>query len=320
MAIVAHTFGADGVGVLDDPADISEVIAAKEGVVWIDVLAAEEGDFACLADELSLHHLAIDDAKKHGQRTKLEHYPNHSFVVAYSKDEAEVDLFIGSNWLVTVRERAADGGLCDIEAMRRRFEVAHAEERASLGYLLYTVLDELVDGYSEKAEDFERRVQELEAHILTDQRSRDDHLQADLISLRRQLVSFRRVVFPLAEVMKRLVTGELEAVDAGVRVLLQDVEDHVLRVVDELDTERELVSNAVDAHQALQSKRLNEVMKRMTSWGALLLASTLIAGIYGMNFEQMPELDWLFGYPWALGLMVLCTVVGYSYFRRRGWL
>ena len=321
MAIVAHSFGAEGVALLDDPADISEVVARKEAVVWIDVQAPEEDDFACLAEELSLHHLAIDDAKKHGQRTKLEHYPNHSFVVAYSRDRAEVDLFIGSNWLITVREGGLDGGLCDIEAMRRRFEAAHAEEAASLGYLLYTVLDELVDGYSDEAEDFERRVQQLETDILGQQRSgADDHLQADLISLRRQLVSFRRVVFPLAEIMKRLVTGELESVDASARILLQDVEDHVLRVVDELDTERELVSNAVDAHQALQSKRLNEVMKQMTTWGALLLASTLIAGIYGMNFEHMPELEWLFGYPWALGLMLTCTVVGYTWFKRRDWL
>ena len=319
MGIHARVFQSDGSSTLVDPADISRYVDKQGCVVWVDVLEAGDDDFVCLAEELSLHHLALDDARKHGQRTKLEHYPTHSFIVAYSRDLAEVDLFLGSNWLITVRERTPGGGLCDVEAMRERYEEARKEGTAGLGYLLYTVLDELVDGYTDRAEDFEQRVKDFEQRVMSGAPA-PDQAQDHLIKLRRELVDFRRVVFPLAEIVKRLATGELSAVDAETKVLLQDVEDHVLRVIDELDTERELVSNAVEAHQALQAKRLNEVMKRMTSWGALLLGATLIAGIYGMNFDHMPELGWLFGYPWALGLMLLSTIVGYTYFKRRDWL
>jgi magnesium transporter len=319
MAITARAFDDDGGSVLADPADISRYVDRDGCVVWVDVLEPDDDDFTCLAEELTLHHLALDDARKHGQRTKLEHYPNHSFIVAYSKEMAEVDLFLGTNWLITVREHTSSGGVCDIEAMRSRYEAAGKDGPVGLGYLVYTVLDEIVDGYVELAETFEQRVRDFETRVLSGEPAPADSGER-LIRLRRELVDLRRVVFPLAEILHRLVTGELTAIDAATRVLLQDVEDHVLRVVDELDTERELVSNVVEAHQALQAKRLNEVMKRMTSWGALLLGSTLVAGIYGMNFEHMPELDWLFGYPWALGLMLLITVVGYGYFKRRDWL
>ena len=145
-------------------------------------------------------------------------------------------------------------------------------------------------------------------------------MQTGLLSIRRELLHFRKVVLPLRDVLVRLQRGEVEAIDGIAREQLQDVLDHARRAVDQLDQERELVGNAVDALQSLVANRMNKVMKRMTSWGALLLGSTLIAGIYGMNFEDMPELRWRYGYLWALGLMAFCTGVGYRYFKRKDWL
>ena len=319
MGIAARTFEPDGSSHLDDPADISEIIQRRGALVWVDIVDGNDEEFQRIAEEFELHPLAIEDARKHGQRPKLEHYPTHSFLVAYSKEMAEVDLFIGPNWIISVRERNPDGQYCHIESIRSRFERTRTDQ-ASVGYLVYIVLDELVDGYVDKADSIEDRVEVVEEAILCDEIKSRARIQTDLVALRREIVDFRKVVLPLRDVLTRLTRGEVEAIDGDARINLQDVQDHVMRVVDQLDAERELIGNATEAAQAMLGYHMNLVMKRMTSWGAILLASTLIAGIYGMNFEHMPELEWRYGYPFALALMVVITVLGYRYFKRKDWL
>ena len=319
MGIAARTFEPDGSSHLDDPADISEIIGRGEALVWVDIVDGNDEEFQRIAEEFQLHPLAIEDAREHGQRPKLEHYPTHSFIVANSKEMAEIDLFIGPNWLVSVRERNPEGQYCHIEAMRTRFERTRTE-KTTVGYLVYVILDELVDGYFDKIDSIEDRVEAVEELILSDEIRSRQEVQGDLVGLRREIVGFRKVVLPLRDVVNRLTRGEVEAVDADARVNLQDVEDHVLRVVDQLDAERELISNASEAAQAMLSYHQNVVMKRMTSWGAILLVSTLIAGIYGMNFDNMPERRWQYGYLWALGLMAVATGLGYRYFKKKDWL
>jgi magnesium transporter len=142
----------------------------------------------------------------------------------------------------------------------------------------------------------------------------------EVFDMRRTLGQFRRAVAPLREVVAELLRREAECIGEAAIIRMQDVYDHVLRVIDLVETQRELVTGLLEANLAVMSNRLNQVMKRMTSWGAILLGSTLIAGIYGMNFDHMPELHWVVGYPMALGLMVLLTVVLYTYFRRRDWI
>ena len=316
--IAVRTYDGNGATVLADPADISEHVGREE-LVWVDLLDPDDDDFACIAEEFQLHPLAIEDARKHRQRPKLEHYPTHAFVVAYSAELAEVDLFIGPDWVVSVRERNQDGSSLDIEPIRTRFERTRAGER-SPGLLVYTVLDAIVDGYFGCAEAFEDRIEAFEERILDPEAGGDETIQAELLGLRRELVEFRRKIVPLRDVLATVLRGEVAAVTGEARLLFQDVYDHVLRAVDQLDSARELVGNAVDAHLAIMSNRMNRVMKRMTSWGALLLGSTLVAGIYGMNFEHMPELGWRYGYLFAIGIMVVITIVGYSYFKRKDWL
>jgi magnesium transporter len=319
MTIVARTFESDGTTHLHDPADIRTVVERTSDLVWVDVHDATGDDFACLAREFGLHPLAVEDAREHGQRPKLEHYANHSFVVAYSREMAEVDLFIGPAWLITVRERNPDGEVSRIDAIRDRFE-RDAPHQTTVGHFVYVVLDELVDGYLDRADAMEDTVEEIEERIILDLVDDPKGIQTELLALRRQLLRFRKVVLPLRDVLVRLHRGEVESIDAIAREQLQDVVDHSFRVVDQLDQERELIANAVDAHHSLIANRQNQVMKRMTSWGAILIASTLIAGIYGMNFDHMPELGWKYGYAWALGLMVVTTLVGYRYFKRKDWL
>ena len=304
---------------VSDPAAISEAVGRDGRLVAVDLVDPTAEDLACVQEEFKLHPLAIEDARKHGQRPKLEQYPTHAFVVAYSCDLAEVDLFVGRTWLVSVRETNDAGEAWSLESARARFERTKAD-CTSVGFLLYVLLDDLVDGYFDRTERVEDHIEALEDRIFAENGEEERAMQRDLFAVRRELLEFRRRVVPLREVVGALLRREVEWVDQETLVHLQDVYDHVLRAMDLIDSQRELLGNAVDAQLAIMSNRMNGVMKLMTSWGAILLGATLVAGIYGMNFEHMPELEWRLGYPFALSIMLAITVVGYRSFKRRGWL
>ncbi|HEX9969052.1 MAG TPA: magnesium/cobalt transporter CorA [Acidimicrobiales bacterium] len=321
--ITALDYCREGSEVVRDPASISDLVGRRGHVLWVDVSDPSDEDFACIATEFDLHPLAMEDARKHGQRAKLERYPTHAFVVAYSETLSEVDLFVGPDWLVTVRGTNQAGQRWDPDSAHRRFERARQNGNGkgpAVGVLLYTILDELVDGYFRATDASEDELEALEDRIFGEELPDERSIQHDLFEVRRRLLLFRRAVVPLRDVVNSLLRGEVEWLDDNALLLLQDVYDHLLRVIDAVDNQREMMGNAVDAHLAIISNHMNHVMKSMTSWGALLLGSTLIAGIYGMNFNHMPELDWRLGYPMALGMMATLTVVGYLAFRRRDWL
>jgi magnesium transporter len=292
---------------------------AGDSLRWLDVVDPTDDEFARLERDFQLHPLALEDARQHGQRPKLEQYPSHAFLVVKSKELAEVDIFFGPDWIVSVRERSPEGDVCSLDGARARFERTKPD-CATVGFLLYTILDEIVDGYFDATDDAEDRLEALEDGIFAEVPGNERDIQAQLFTIRRELLLFRRSVVPLREVVGALLRREVEWIDPETVVHLQDVYDHVLRAIDLLDSQRELMGNAVDAHLAIISNRMNQVMKRMTSWGAILLGSTLIAGIYGMNFRHMPELHWRYGYAFALSLMVVITAGGYIWFRRKDWL
>jgi magnesium transporter len=287
---------------------------------WIDVIDPTADEIAALTQKFNLDAMAVEDVTEAGQRPKLELYPNHAFLVAYSANLAEVDMFVGDNWIITVRERNREGEVWEPTLAHARCERVGPHER-TVGIVVHAILDEIVDGYFNTLDAVEDRIEELENDVFEPPRGvSETQIQQRLFGIRHDLVAFRRKVIPLREVLAALLRGEVKNVEAPVLLLLQDVYDHLLRAVDTIDSHRELMGNAVDAHLAIISNRMNEVMKLMTSWGAILLGSTLIAGIYGMNFVHMPELQWRYGYPFALGLMATITIAGYWYFRRRDWL
>lgn len=316
--IQAYTYTHGGVAKLDDPRDISEH-RGRDCVIWVDLWHATDEDLDCVKEEFALHPLAMEDASKHGQRPKLEQYPTHAFIVAYSMALAEVDLFVGPDWVVSVRGDGPDGKPWDLAPAMSRFERTR-DGNGSVGFVVYTVLDELVDGYFHATDEAEDRLEDLEDRIFSERLADEQVVQQHLFDIRRKLLLFRRAIVPLREVVAALLRREVAWIDDRSLLLLQDVYDHVLRAIDLVDGQRELMGNAVDAHLAIISNRMNQVMKKMTSWGAILLGSTLVAGIYGMNFGHMPELSWRYGYEYALGLMVVITAIGYWLFRRNDWL
>ncbi len=305
---------------LVDPHDVSEAIKDKDQLVWVDVSAPNDADLALVQEEFSLHALAMEDVRERHQRPKLEHYPDHAFIVAYTAERREVNIFVGPTWLITVREDDTAEESSFMDGARIRFDRTRSEH-ATVGFLLYVILDELVDGYFSRNDEVEDQLEQLEERIFSDEGPIDERkIQQELFDVRRRLVVYRRLAMPTRDVLAALLRREVEWIDENAITHLQDVFDHVLRAIDMVDNHRELMGNAVDAHLAIISNHQNRVMKRMTSWGAILLGSTLVAGIYGMNFDHMPELQWVYGYPLALGMMAVAAISLYLIFRRRGWI
>ena len=322
----AYSFHPTGAKKVDDPDEISELLEDDTTVVWVDAVNPTHDELAKLEIEFELHPLALEDVRNRDQRPKLEVYPSHAFLVVYVHRDGdgemeEVFVFVGPDWIVTVHHHEGPTAHFDIDSIRRRY-TRTVGVICSVGFLVYVILDEVVDSYFSAVDRIEEKLSAVEDRIFDDDDPAADEkeIQQAMLHLRRDLLAFRRRAIPLRDVVLSLLRGEVDWISSDARVYLQDVFDHLLRIADEIDNQRELIGNAVDAHLALVSNQMNEIMKKMTSWGAILLGSTLIAGIYGMNFDEMPELRWQFGYLGAIGAMATLTTILYLMFKRRHWL
>jgi magnesium transporter len=308
---------------------IADAIEPKQTLLWVDCEKPTAAELESLTKQLQVSHIAAEDLHHGGQRTKLEHYRGHFHVAVHDcslvEDRLvtrEVDIVFGDGWVLSVRQPSDDPddpAPFAIEPVIRRFEVERTTEQAKdEGFLIWALLDVVVDRYFDVADRFDDRLDAVEEVVFS--ADKGDDIPKEMFDLRRGMVHFRRAVAPLREVLAALLRREAEFLGDAALVHLQDVYDHVLRVTDWIETQRDLITGLLEADLAVISNRLNQVMKRMTSWGAILLGSTLIAGIYGMNFTHMPELDWVLGYPLALASMLTLTIVLYTWFKRRDWL
>ncbi|HEX5323892.1 MAG TPA: magnesium/cobalt transporter CorA [Capsulimonadaceae bacterium] len=336
------------------PADISNRLTKGEGVLWVDISKPEEGDFEMLAREFEFHPLAIEDLKQRDQRPKVVEYGGYVFVVAHELRPApgrekiesrcveqndEVHAFTGSNYVVTVHTGRSES----IAEARKRWEANGAMQGEGPFYLLYLILDSLVDAYYPALDAFDDRIDDLERLVLEpadrDVSALSKEMIAEqakrplrtLLDVRRELLEARRYVAPLRDAINVLLR-RVEALGADpnesqrrerARALFayfQDVYDHTIRIVDTIDTYRDLLSGTLDAHLAVASNRLNEIVKVLTSVSIILMSWATISGIYGMNFTNMPELHWRYGYPYAIGLMFVIGVIEWLYFRQRKWI
>ena len=289
-------------------------------VDWIDIVDPTDTD---LDEAAARYHLAartFDEAHRRAARPTLQRYADHCYLVAFTGGLAEIDMYLGPDWLVTVRRHDPSGREWDPAQAKARFERRYGGDHPTSGLLLLTILDDLIDGYFDATDALEDRVEAIEERIFGDERRIAQEVQEELFQLRRELLQIRRVMMPLREVIGALARQEVPWVEGEALVLCRDTYDKILRAVDVVDEQRELVGNAVDAHLAVMSNQMNLVMKQLTAWGSIVFGATLIAGIYGMNFTHMPELRWQVGYPMALGAMVVLSAVLYRVFRRRDWL
>ncbi|MGH2690926.1 MAG: magnesium/cobalt transporter CorA [Actinomycetota bacterium] len=303
-----------------DPARVSDFLKEDDSLVWLDLEDPTEADLKMLQEEFAIHPLAIEDARHREQRPKVEVYEGYFFLVLHAvslKDaelvDQEVHAFVGNGYLVTLRYAPA----FDLTDAKRRWKQEQELAREGGGYLLHALIDEVVDGYFEVIDGFELRAEDIEDEVFADEKVED--VQERVFQLRKELTTFRRHVMPLREVLD-LLEENRDVVTKELRAYFRDVADHVIRALEAIDNLREVLASMLDAYLSKVSTELNVVMKQVTSWAAIILAPTLIAGVYGMNFRHMPELDWLFGYPFALGLMFLSSFMLYRIFRKRDWL
>jgi magnesium transporter len=218
-----------------------------------------------------------------------------------------------------VRHPGDDGGHLDVELVARRFELQRTEHDATEeGFLLWALFDLIVDRYFDVTDGFDERLDTLEESVFGD--DGQGGVPRDVFAIRRDLMEFRRAAAPLRDVVNAMIRREVAFVSDPAIVHFHDVYDRVLRVVDLVESQRDLLTGLLEADLAVISNRLNNVMKKMTSWGAILIVATLIAGIYGMNFRHMPELQWQYGYAIALGMMAATTFILYRVFKKRDWL
>ena len=303
-----------------EPDALAEVIAALEDTddfLWIGLYEPSVEELSTLAAPLNLHPLAVEDAVEAHQRPKVERYDDHLFMsvktVTYTNDNietAEINAFLGQRYLVTVRH----GQGHDLREVRRRAERDEHELEHGAIAALYAVVDSVVDEYEDVAAELEIDVQEVEESVFSVGRTSDS---SRIYRLKRETLEFRRAVVPLREPVQRFALG---AMPEDAQPYFRDIADHLSRVSESIDNTDKLLDNALSAHLAQLSIQQNDDMRKLTAGAALFAIPTAIAGIYGMNFDHMPELTWTFGYPLILGLIGgLCAYV-YARFKKSGWL
>ncbi|GAA2543991.1 magnesium and cobalt transport protein CorA [Pseudonocardia hydrocarbonoxydans] len=305
---------------------------------WIGMLRPGEAEVQAVAEEFDLHGLAVEDTVTAHQRPKLERYGDLLFVVLrparyVDRDEVveigEVHLFVGTDFVITVRHAEEP----DLGAVRKRLEADPGLLEHGPYAVLYAVLDKVVDDYAPVLDGLQDDIDEIEVQVF----GGDPGVSRRIYTLTREVIEFQRAVEPLETLFVELRERLKEKAgpsDLELRRALRDVADHATRVMERIDGFRTLLTNILTVNAALVGQRQNDEMARMTqagydqneqvkrisSWAAILFAPTLVASIYGMNFDVMPELHWALGYPFAVGLMVLLGLGLYLSFKRRGWL
>jgi len=296
---------------------ISEVLPNPRSVLWLDIQDPTPGDLELLRREFGFHELALEDVAHAHQRAKVDQYEGYYFVVFYAARPGHVQemaLFIGENYLVTVHR----GEVPEIADTADRWRRNADRIERGIGALVYSLLDAAVDGYFPVVDDIAERVEAVEEAIFAP--GRMQNCLADVFALKRELLNLRRILIHERDVLNILIRRDAPVLGEGTLVYFQDVYDHIVRILDSIDLYRDQLSGSLDAYLTVVSNRLNFVMKRMTALATILMTTALIAGIYGMNFRNIPELDWEYGYYYALGLMAAVGLSLAVIFRRIDWL
>lgn len=296
--------------------------ARQDGhVVWIGLLEPSQQLLERVQAQLNLHPLAIEDAGKAHQRPKLEQYGDALFIVARTAQVVkgaiafgETHIFVGRGYVVSVRH----GASTSYATVRQRCEACPTVLAGGEDYILYAILDFIVDNYLPVVETVQAEVDALEDGVLN--RTLKAPEVDRLYLLRRELLRLRKAVAPLVDVCQRLEHAEVMPIDPQMQPLFRDVSDHIRRVQEDIDSLREVLAFAFEASLMAGQAQQNAIVRQLAAWAAILAVPTAVAGIYGMNFEHMPELKWTYGYYVVIGSVVSVCGLLYVRFRRNGWL
>jgi magnesium transporter len=303
--------------------DISEVIKQDDRFVWIGLYEPDEALLRQVQAEFGLHDLAIEDAHLAHQRPKLERYGDALFIALRTAQPdreqrriafGETHLFVGARYVVSVRH----GASLSYADVRSRCEATPHLLAKGPAFVLHAIMDFVVDQYFPVVDGLEDDLEALEEDIFNERINRDTTMR--IYTLKRDLLEVKRGVSPLVDICNRLMRADLELIPDDARPYFRDVYDHAIRINEKVDGLRELLSTALEANLSLTTIAQNEATKRITGWAAIFAVPTMIAGVYGMNFRFMPELEWRYGYPLVMAVTVsLCGFLYYR-FKRSGWL
>jgi magnesium transporter len=295
--------------------------AGEDGTfVWLGVVEPTEDEFKAIAAEFDLHELAVEDAVRAHQRPKVEEYGDTIHVVLKTAryvdpeeviEVGEVSIFVAPDFVITVRHGAAE-----LAPVRRRLEQRTDLLRQGPGAVLYAIADHAVDSYLDAAQGFDEDVREVELQVFGEGQNPTERIY----KLEREVLEFQAATAPLEEELEELCRREYVVIPEPLHEYFRDVEDHLRRVATRVENFRHLLDSALEANLTQVSMRQNEDMRKISAWVAIAAVPTMIAGIYGMNFEHMPELEWRFGYPLVLAIVLAICLFLYWRFKRAGWL
>jgi magnesium transporter len=301
--------------------DISNYIHREDCFVWVALKDAQPEELAQMQAEFNLHDLAVEDARNGHQRPKIEEYSDSLFVVLHTVEIVdgepllgEVAIFVEKNYVLSVRNRSQQGFL----GVRSRCEREPEQLRQGPAFVLYALMDAVVDRYFPVLEELETELEAIEDKIFT-QKSQRANIER-LYDLKRKTTMLKHAVGPLIDAVGRLHGGRVPALCLNTQEYFRDVHDHLQRINTSINAIRDTITTAIQVSLSLVAIEENDVHKRLASWAAIFAAATVFVGIWGMNFKTMPELDWQYGYPAALGIVT--SVCGYLYYRfkKAGWL
>jgi magnesium transporter len=302
--------------------EISDYVEKPETFVWVALRDAQPDELSIMQEEFGLHELAVEDARRGHQRPKIEEYGDSLFVVVKTIEcrdgevaVGEVDIFVGDNYVLSARDGHSQQGFLGVRA---RAEKEPHMLRLGPAFVLYALMDAVVDRYFPVLDMLETELEEIEELIFSQGEQRDNIQR--LYELKRKVTIVRHVVSPLMEAVGRLHGGRVPAVCQDTQEYFRDVHDHLHRISAALDTIRDTIATAIQVNLSMVAIEESEVNKRLAAWAAIFAIVTAFAGLWGMNFKFMPELEWKYGYPFAIAVMVGVCLYLHHRFKKAGWL
>jgi magnesium transporter len=316
-----------------DVATVTDHLDPSRGIVWIECDEPQSPEVNQLFTDLGINEFAREDLENAGQRTKLAHYTDHFHVAVYDcvlSDDGlrarEIDVVFAEGWLLSVHQPPEDGdpGTFPVEQIRKRYELARAQHRrADVGLLVWALLDVVVDRYFIVTEVVDDRLDDAEDAVLAsddDRRGQGTTRTIELFSLGKALVRFRRAAVPLRDVTAEIARREVPCISDLAIVHFQDLADHVLRVSDFVESQRDVITGLRDAELAVASNRLSRSQQQIAAWGAILIVATLVTGVLGMNFETVMPFRWWEGFLVIAGIVLFVSLPLYAFFKHKEWI
>jgi magnesium transporter len=324
MEIFVYRQGAERVEEGFTVEQLPELLKSDADLIWVDMEAPTEADERILADVFRFHPLTIEDCHENRHYPKVEEFPEYLYFIIHgvtagtsSNDFStiELDAFLGKNYVITYHHDE----FRSINNVKKQLRTSPIACKRGAPFLMYQILDQLVDYYSPVLDDFDERIVKLEDDIFT-LNSPNNEILIQVMEMKRSVLRLRRISSKQLDVFYRMSRGEFVLIDQQMLPFYRDIYDHLTRVTDLAENYRDLISGALEAYLSVVSNRMNEIMKVLTIFSAIMLPLTFIAGVYGMNFEHMPELATNYGYFVVWGIMLIVAVGMLGFFWRRGWI